>query len=67
MKNTYRLCKTCNRPLTIIGACIACRSQEGYNAYKNGKRLSDNPYEDEDKRAWISGWHDALDLDDQDL
>lgn len=38
--------------------------QEGYEAYKNGKSLDDNPYEksedpSSDHAQWAEGWYDA--------
>ena len=38
--------------------------QAGYEAYKNGKNLDDNPYEDSggdhsDYAQWEEGWYDA--------
>jgi len=59
----YGTCEKCNAGLTIIGACIACREKEGFQAYKEGKKSSENPYNDDDKLAWYFGWFDGLDTD----
>jgi len=55
----YEQCDKCGAGLTIIKACIACREQEGFQAYRDGKSLKDNPYKDDDARAWNSGWHEG--------
>lgn len=38
---------------------------EGYEAYKNGKALADNPYIGNPRLAyqWKQGWNDAYNLD----
>ena len=38
--------------------------EEGYKAYKTGKSVHDNPYEEEgsfysNHNQWEEGWHDA--------
>jgi predicted amidophosphoribosyltransferase len=58
--NPYGTCKTCNRGLTKLKACITCREKEGFEACKAKKSLKDNPYKDSDSYAWDLGYMDGL-------